>query len=102
MLDFNKAGSSVVLVFLGCGVRVLYLSAVGADMTSSCSLGPRAGAQIVIVRSSNALTNDIHYKLELGSKVFFFSRWFDDEKKYTAASGCVPQSPEVSHNQPSR
>ncbi len=72
MLDFNKAGSSVVLVFLGCGVRVLYLSAVGADMTSSCSLGPRAGAQIVIVRSSNALTNDTHYKLEVGRKVFFF------------------------------
>lgn len=38
MLDFNKAASSVVLVFLECGVRVLCLSAVGADMTSSCSL----------------------------------------------------------------
>jgi len=54
-------------VFLNCGVRVLDLPAVGADMTSSC----RAEAQIVIVGISNVFTNVLRFRHEVGINVLF-------------------------------
>lgn len=57
------------MVFLNCGVRVLDLSAVGADMTSSCSLDPIELKHIMIVGSSNAFTNVLRFRLEVGINV---------------------------------